>query len=142
MRHRNVYETLEYENWAEEKSSALEDVLSGIQYDMHYETSEIPYGDDFEAQIKFIKEQENILKELVKDFKCKDLKEVNTYYIVEYLGLDEDTLPDENDEEAVKKYIDDALNTADALLNDIYGVLDEYDRDLPWHLSEVEEYDY
>ena len=66
MRHRNVYETLEYENWAEEKSSALEDVLIGIQYDMHYETSEIPYGDDFEAQIKFIKEQENILKELVK----------------------------------------------------------------------------
>ena len=109
---------------------------------MHYETSEIPYGDDFETQIKFIKEQENILKELVKDFKGKDLKEVNTYYIVEYLGLDEDTLPDENDEEAVKKYIDDALNTADALLNDIYGVLDEYDRDLPWHLSEVEEYDY
>ena len=55
------------EIWLEKKQEALFDALTDIENILNYGSYEVPYFEDFEKQIKFIKENMQYLDELDKD---------------------------------------------------------------------------
>ena len=90
------------EIWLEKKQDALQDALEDIENILNYGTNEVPYEDDFEDEIKFIKDNMGYLEELDKDiekFLEEDFKtqeqDVNLILdeISEILWIDENNIP-------------------------------------------------
>ena len=55
------------EIWLEKKQDALYDALEEIENILNYETKDVPYDDDFEDEIKFIKDNIGYLETLEKE---------------------------------------------------------------------------
>ena len=55
------------EIWLEKKQDALYDALTDIENILNYETKDVPYDDDFEDEIKFIKDNIGYLETLEKE---------------------------------------------------------------------------
>ena len=90
------------EIWLEKKQDALYDALEEIENILNYETKDVPYDDDFEDEIKFIKDNIGYLEELEKDIekfleKDFEIQEQDVDRILEkiseILWIDENNIP-------------------------------------------------
>ena len=134
------------EIWLEKKQDALQDALEDIENILNYGTEEIPYDDDFEDEIKFIKDNIGYLEELEKDiekFLEKDFEiqeqDVNLILeeISEILWIDENNIPYDNMFGYKMGFIARKLKEIRRVLRNLEGVLDDYDRDEPWHTGMI-----
>ena len=134
------------EIWLEKKQDALQDALEDIENILNYGTEEIPYDDDFEDEIKFIKDNIGYLEELEKDiekFLEKDFEiqeqDVNLILeeISEILWIDENNIPYDTMFGYKMGFIARKLKEIKRVLRNLEGVLDEYDRDEPWHTGMI-----
>lgn len=134
------------EIWLEKKQDALQDALEDIENILNYGTNEVPYEDDFEDEIKFIKDNMGYLEELEKDiekFLEKDFEiqeqDVNLILeeISEILWIDENNIPYDNMFGYKMGFIARKLKEIRRVLRNLEGVLDDYDRDEPWHTGMI-----
>lgn len=130
------------EIWLEKKQDALQDALEDIENILNYGTNEVPYEDDFEDEIKFIKENMQYLDELDKDiekFLEEDFKtqeqDVNLILdeISEILWIDENNIPYDTMFGYKMGFITRKQKEIKRVLRNLQGTLDDYDRDEPWH---------
>lgn len=129
------------ETWLEQKQSALYDALVEIEYFLNYDEIDVPYYDDFDSQIKFIKDNIRYLEELEKDIEnfLKDDEKfdenIDTIlgYIQEILWIAEDDIPYDTMFGYKMGYITRKLAEIKRVLRNLQGTLDDYDRDEPWH---------
>lgn len=130
------------ETWLEQKQSALYDALVEIEYFLNYDEIDVPYYDDFDKQIDFIKENMGYLEELEKDIEKllkSDIKsqghDVNIILeeITEILWIAEDDIPYNTTFGYKIVYIARKLTEIKRVLRNLQGTLDDYDRDEPWH---------
>ena len=130
------------ELWLEEKQNALYDALEEIENVLNYGESDVPYYDDFDKQIEFIKDNIDYLEELEKDiekFLESDIEsqghDVNIILeeIAEILWIDEKNLPYNTTFGHKMVYIARKFTEIKRVLKNLQGVLDDYDRDEPWH---------
>lgn len=129
------------ETWLEQKQSALYDALVEIEYFLNYDEIDVPYYDDFDSQIKFIKDNIRYLEELEKDIEnfLKDDEKfdenIDTIlgYIQEILWIAEDNIPYDTMFGYKMGYITRKLAEIKRVLRNLQGTLDDYDRDEPWH---------
>lgn len=129
------------ETWLEQKQSALYDALVEIEYFLNYDEIDIPYYDDFDSQIKFIKDNIRYLEELENDIEnfLKDEEKfdenIDTIlgYIQEILWIAEDDIPYDTMFGYKMGYITRKLAEIKRVLRNLQGTLDDYDRDEPWH---------
>lgn len=132
------------EIWLEKKQDALQDALEDIENILNYGTNEVPYEDDFEDEIKFIKENMQYLDELDKDIE-KFLEEdfeiqeqdVNLILdeISEILWIDENNIPYDTMFGYKMGFITRKQKEIKRVLRNLQGVLDDYDRDEPWDVN-------
>ena len=132
------------EIWLEKKQDALQDALEDIENILNYGTNEVPYEDDFEDEIKFIKENMQYLDELDKDiekFLEEDFKtqeqDVNLILdeISEILWIDENNIPYNTMFGYRMGFITRKHKEIKRVLRNLQGVLDDYDRDEPWDVN-------
>ena len=132
------------EIWLEKKQDALYDALTDIENILNYETKDVPYDDDFEDEIKFIKDNIGYLEELEKDiekFLEKDFEiqeqDVDTILgeISEILWIDENNIPYDNMFGYKMGFITRKHKEIKRVLRNLQGVLDDYDRDEPWDVN-------
>ena len=130
------------EIWLEKKQDALQDALEDIENILNYGTNEVPYEDDFEDEIKFIKDNMGYLEELDKDiekFLEEDFKtqeqDVNLILdeISEILWIDENNIPYDTMFGYKMGFITRKQKEIKRVLRNLQGTLDDYDRDEPWH---------
>lgn len=130
------------EIWLEKKQDALQDALEDIENILNYGTNEVPYEDDFEDEIKFIKENMQYLDELDKDiekFLEEDFKtqeqDVNLILdeISEILWIDENNIPYDTMFGYKTGFITRKQKEIKRVLRNLQGTLDDYDRDEPWY---------
>lgn len=130
------------EIWLEKKQDALQDALEDIENILNYGTNEVPYEDDFEDEIKFIKENMQYLDELDKDiekFLEEDFKtqeqDVNLILdeISEILWIDENNIPYDTMFGYKMGFITRKQKEIKRVLRNLQGTLDDYDRDEPWY---------
>ena len=130
------------ELWLEEKQNALYDALEEIENILNYGESDVPYYDDFDKQIEFIKDNIDYLEELEKDiekFLESDIEsqghDVNIILeeIAEILWIDEKNLPYNTTFGYKMVYIARKFTEIKRVLKNLQGVLDDYDRDEPWY---------
>ena len=130
------------EIWLEKKQDALQDALEDIENILNYGTNEVPYEDDFEDEIKFIKDNMGYLEELDKDiekFLEEDFKtqeqDVNLILdeISEILWIDENNIPYNTMFGYRMGFITRKQKEIKRVLRNLQGVLDDYDRDEPWY---------
>lgn len=130
------------EIWLEKKQDALQDALEDIENILNYGTNEVPYEDDFEDEIKFIKDNMGYLDELDKDiekFLEEDFKtqeqDVNLILdeISEILWIDENNIPYDTMFGYRMGFITRKQKEIKRVLRNLQGTLDDYDRDEPWH---------
>ena len=130
------------EIWLEKKQDALQDALEDIENILNYGTNEVPYEDDFEDEIKFIKDNMGYLDELDKDiekFLEEDFKtqeqDVNLILdeISEILWIDENNIPYDTMFGYKMGFITRKQKEIKRVLRNLQGTLDDYDRDEPWH---------
>lgn len=132
------------EIWLEKKQDALQDALEDIENILNYGTEEIPYDDDFEDEIKFIKDnigyletlEKDIEKFLEKDFEIQE-QDVNLILeeISEILWIDENNIPYNTMFGYKMGFIARKLKEIKRVLRNLEGVLDDYDRDEPWGVN-------
>ncbi len=132
------------EIWLEKKQDALQDALEDIENILNYGTEEIPYYDDFEDEIKFIKDnigyletlEKDIEKFLEKDFEIQE-QDVNLILeeISEILWIDENNIPYDTMFGYRMGFIARKLKEIKRVLRNLEGVLDDYDRDEPWDVN-------
>ena len=134
------------EIWLEKKQDALQDALEDIENILNYGTNEVPYEDDFEDEIKFIKDNMGYLEELDKDiekFLEEDFKtqeqDVNLILdeISEILWIDENNIPYDTMFGYRMGFITRKQKEIKRVLRNLQGVLDDYDRDEPWHTGMI-----
>ena len=132
------------EIWLEKKQDALQDALEDIENILNYGTKEVPYDDDFEDEIKFIKDNIGYLEELEKDiekFLEKDFEiqeqdvDIILEEISEILWIDENNIPYNTMFGYKMGFIARKLKEIKRVLRNLEGVLDDYDRDEPWDVN-------
>ena len=131
------------EIWLEKKQDALYDALTDIENILNYEVGDVPYYDDFDEQIEFIKDNIKYLEELEKDIEnfLKDDEKfdenIDTIlgYIQEILWIDENNVPYDTMFGYKMGYITRKLAEIKRVLRNLQGVLDDYDRDEPWDVN-------
>ena len=132
------------EIWLEKKQDALYDALTDIENILNYDTKEVPYDDDFEDEIKFIKDNIGYLEELEKDiekFLEKDFEiqeqdvDIILGEISEILWIDENNIPYDTMFGYKMGFITRKHKEIKRVLRNLEGVLDDYDRDEPWEIG-------
>ena len=132
------------EIWLEKKQDALYDALTDIENILNYDTKEVPYDDDFEDEIKFIKDNIGYLEELEKDiekFLEKDFEiqeqdvDIILGEISEILWIDENNIPYDTMFGYKMGFITRKHKEIKRVLRNLQGVLDDYDRDEPWDVN-------
>ena len=132
------------EIWLEKKQDALYDALTDIENILNYETKDVPYDDDFEDEIKFIKDNIGYLEELEKDiekFLEKDFEiqeqdvDIILEKISEILWIDENNIPYDTMFGYKMGFITRKHKEIKKVLRNLEGVLDDYDRDEPWEIG-------
>ena len=132
------------EIWLEKKQDALQDALEDIENILNYEAKDIPYDDDFEDEIKFIKDNIGYLEELEKDIekfleKDFEIQEQDVNLILEeisdILWIDENNIPYNTMFGYKMGFIARKLKEIKRVLRNLEGVLDDYDRDEPWDVN-------
>ena len=131
------------EIWLEKKQDALYDALEEIENILNYEVGDVPYYDDFDEQIEFIKDNIKYLEELEKDIEnfLKDDEKfdenIDTIlgYIQEILWIDENNIPYDTMFGYKMGFITRKHKEIKRVLRNLQGVLDDYDRDEPWEIG-------
>ena len=132
------------EIWLEKKQDALQDALEDIENILSYGTNEVPYEDDFEDEIKFIKDNMGYLEELEKDIekfleKDFEIQEQDVDLILEeiseILWIDENNIPYDTMFGYKMGFITRKHKEIKRVLRNLQGVLDDYDRDEPWDVN-------
>ena len=131
------------EIWLEKKQDALYDALEEIENILNYEVGDVPYYDDFDEQIEFIKDNIKYLEELEKDIEnfLKDDEKfdenIDTIlgYIQEILWIDENNIPYDTMFGYKMGFITRKHKEIKRVLRNLEGVLDDYDRDEPWEVN-------
>ena len=132
------------EIWLEKKQDALDDALTDIENILNYEKKDVPYDDDFEDEIKFIKDNIGYLEELEKDiekFLEKDFEiqeqdvDIILEKISEILWIDENNIPYDTMFGYKMGFITRKYKEIKRVLRNLEGVLDDYDRDEPWEIG-------
>ena len=104
---------------------------------------DVPYYDDFDEQIEFIKDNIKYLEELEKDIEnfLKDDEKfdenIDTIlgYIQEILWIDENNIPYDTMFGYKMGFITRKHKEIKRVLRNLQGVLDDYDRDEPWDVN-------
>ena len=132
------------EIWLEKKQDALYDALEEIENILNYDTKDVPYDDDFEDEIKFIKDNIGYLEELEKDiekFLEKDFEiqeqdvDIILGEISEILWIDENNIPYDTMFGYKMGFITRKHKEIKRVLRNLEGVLDDYDRDEAWGVN-------
>ena len=132
------------EIWLEKKQDALYDALTDIENILNYDTKDVPYDDDFEDEIKFIKDNIGYLEELEKDIekfleKDFEIQEQDVDLILEeiseILWIDENNIPYDTMFGYKMGFITRKHKEIKRVLRNLEGVLDDYDRDEPWEIG-------
>ena len=132
------------EIWLEKKQDALYDALTDIENILNYDTKDVPYDDDFEDEIKFIKDNMGYLEELEKDIekfleKDFEIQEQDVDLILEkiseILWIDENNIPYDTMFGYRMGFITRKHKEIKRVLRNLQGVLDDYDRDEPWDVN-------
>ena len=131
------------EIWLEKKQDALYDALEEIENILNYETKDVPYDDDFEDEIKFIKDNIGYLEELEKGIeKFLESEEFDDESvdsclnnIQETLWIDENNIPYDTMFGYRMGFITRTHKEIKRVLRNLQGVLDDYDRDEPWDVN-------
>ena len=132
------------EIWLEKKQDALYDALEEIENILNYEKKDVPYDDDFEDEIKFIKDNIGYLEELEKDiekFLEKDFEiqeqdvDIILGEISEILWIDENNIPYDTMFGYKMGFITRKQKEIKRVSRNLEGTLDDYDRDEPWDAS-------
>ena len=132
------------EIWLEKKQDALYDALTDIENILNYDTKDVPYDDDFEDEIKFIKDNIGYLEELEKDIekfleKDFEIQEQDVDLILEeiseILWIDENNIPYDTMFGYKMGFITRKQKEIKRVSRNLEGTLDDYDRDEPWDAS-------
>ena len=131
------------EIWLEKKQDALYDALEEIENILNYETKDVPYEDDFEDEIKFIKDNIGYLETLEKDIeeflKSEEFDDESVdsclNNIQETLWIDENNMPYDTMFGYRMGFITRTHKEIKRVLRNLQGVLDDYDRDEPWDVN-------
>ena len=131
------------EIWLEKKQDALYDALEEIENILNYETKDVPYDDDFEDEIKFIKDNigylETLEKEIEEFLKSEEFDDESVdsclNNIQETLWIDENNIPYDTMFGYRMGFITRTHKEIKRVLRNLQGVLDDYDRDEPWDLN-------
>ena len=132
------------EIWLEKKQDALYDALTDIENILNYDTKDVPYDDDFEDEIKFIKDNIGYLEELEKDIekfleKDFEIQEQDVDLILgeisEILWIDENNIPYDTMFGYKMGFITRKLKEIKRVLRNLQGVLDDYDMVEPWGVN-------
>ena len=131
------------EIWLEKKQDALYDALEEIENILNYETKDVPYDDDFEDEIKFIKDNigylETLEKEIEEFLKSEEFDDESVdsclNNIQETLWIDENNVPYDTMFGYRMGFITRTHKEIKRVLRNWQGVLDDYDRDEPWDVN-------
>ena len=131
------------EIWLEKKQDALYDALTDIENILNYDTKEVPYDDDFEDEIKFIKDNigylETLEKEIEEFLKSEEFDDESVdsclNNIQETLWIDENNIPYDTMFGYRMGFITRKHKEIKRVLRNLQGVLDDYDRDEPWDVN-------
>ena len=131
------------EIWLEKKQDALYDALTDIENILNYETKDVPYDDDFEDEIKFIKDNigylETLEKEIEEFLKSEEFDDESVdsclNNIQETLWIDENNIPYDTMFGYRMGFITRTHKEIKRVLRNLEGVLDDYDRDEPWEIG-------
>ena len=131
------------EIWLEKKQDALYDALEEIENILNYETKDVPYDDDFEDEIKFIKDNigylETLEKEIEEFLKSEEFDDESVdsclNNIQETLWIDENNMPYDTMFGYRMGFITRTHKEIKRVLRNLQGVLDDYDRDEPWDVN-------
>ena len=131
------------EIWLEKKQDALYDALTDIENILNYETKDVPYDDDFEDEIKFIKDNigylETLEKEIEEFLKSEEFDDESVdnclSNIQETLWIDENNIPYDTMFGYKMGFITRKHKEIKRVLRNLEGVLDDYDRDEPWEIG-------
>ena len=131
------------EIWLEQKQDALYDALEEIENILNYEKKDVPYDDDFEDEIKFIKDNigylETLEKEIEEFLKSEEFDDESVdsclNNIQETLWIDENNIPYDTMFGYRMGFITRTHKEIKRVLRNLEGVLDDYDRDEPWDVN-------
>ena len=131
------------EIWLEKKQDASYDALEEIENILNYEKKDIPYDDDFEDEIKFIKDNigylETLEKEIEEFLKSEEFDDESVdsclNNIQETLWIDENNIPYDTMFGYRMGFITRTHKEIKRVLRNLEGVLDDYDRDEPWDVN-------
>ena len=131
------------EIWLEKKQDALYEALEEIENILNYETKDVPYDDDFEDEIKFIKDNigylETLEKEIEEFLKSEEFDDESVdsclNNIQETLWIDENNIPYDTMFGYRMGFITRKHKEIKRVLRNLQGVLDDYDRDEPWDVN-------
>ena len=131
------------EIWLEKKQDALYDALTDIENILNYDTKDVPYDDDFEDEIKFIKDYigylETLEKEIEEFLKSEEFDDESVdsclNNIQETLWIDENNIPYDTMFGYRMGFITRTHKEIKRVLRNLQGVLDDYDRDEPWDVN-------
>ena len=131
------------EIWLEKKQDALYDALTDIENILNYDTKDVPYDDDFEDEIKFIKDNigylETLEKEIEEFLKSEEFDDESVdsclNNIQETLWIDENNIPYDTMFGYRMGFITRKHKEIKRVLRNLQGVLDDYDRDEPWDVN-------
>ena len=131
------------EIWLEKKQDALYDALTDIENILNYDTKDVPYDDDFEDEIKFIKDNigylETLEKEIEEFLKSEEFDDESVdsclNNIQETLWIDENNIPYDTMFGYRMGFITRKHKEIKKVLRNLQGVLDDYDRDEPWDVN-------
>ena len=131
------------EIWLEKKQDALYDALTDIENILNYDTKDVPYDDDFEDEIKFIKDNigylETLEKEIEEFLKSEEFDDESVdsclNNIQETLWIDENNIPYDTMFGYKMGFITRKHKEIKRVLRNLQGVLDDYDRDEPWDVN-------
>ena len=131
------------EIWLEKKQDALYDALEEIENILNYEKKDVPYDDDFEDEIKFIKDNigylETLEKEIEEFLKSEEFDDESVdsclNNIQETLWIDENNIPYDTMFGYRMGFITRTHKEIKRVLRNLEGVLDDYDRDEPWDVN-------
>ena len=127
----------------EHKQDALYDALEEIENILNYEKKDVPYDDDFEDEIKFIKDNigylETLEKEIEEFLKSEEFDDESVdnclNNIQETLWIDENNIPYDTMFGYKMGFITRKHKEIKRVLRNLEGVLDDYDRDEPWEIG-------
>ena len=131
------------EIWLEKKQDALYDALEEIENILNYEKKDVPYDDDFEDEIKFIKDNigylETLEKEIEEFLKSEEFDDESVdnclNNIQETLWIDENNIPYDTMFGYRMGFITRKHKEIKRVLRNLQGVLDDYVRDEPWDVN-------